>query len=237
MRMTSVVVLLAVPLFALDLARAPGLAAQLGDSGLTIDVHGGLASFGRLLEQHVGPREREVRAANGGSFGGAVGIQPWEDTALRLGVSFQPTQIDLRDDTGLGQVDATIEREGVADMDALVVSVEAATFILGEFSVFKPYTLVGVAAGWWSLGDQGSPATIVAGDNDSKFGLGGTGGLGLEIRPGSAFAVRLEAAQYRLGNPFNGEDAWRVSTGQTFDEPESVRISRYTVGVGISIGG
>lgn len=205
-------------------------------SGVSVDVFGGLSTFGRLLEQYVGASQREVTAADGNAFGAALGVQAWETTALRLGVTRAPTEIDLRDDTGLGGANPLISVDGVADLTATVVALEATSGVLGQFSVFRPYTVVGVAAGWWKLGEQRAVDVIDAGAESSKFGFGGTGGLGVEIRPSSVFLIRLEATQFRLGNPFDGEDAWRVRGGLTFDEPESVRISRYTAGVGISLG-
>ena len=210
-------------------------AAQFDISGITVDVHGGASTVGRMLEQYSGTGEREVRAANGFAFGGSLGVQPWESTAIRLGATWAPSQIEFRDDSGVGAPSPLADVDDVADLDALVLSLEAAASVLGEFNVFRPYTILGVSAGWWMLDD--TSGTILTGGEDTKFGFGATGGLGLEIRPAGAFTIRLEAAQYRLRNPFDGEEAWDISSGITFDEPDAVSLSRYSLGVGIAVGG
>jgi opacity protein-like surface antigen len=112
-------------------------------------------------------------------------------------------------------------------------------FPLSERGRFAPYTLLGVAGGWWSLdeGEEGAQGVVLTGEDDTQFRFGGVGGLGIQVRATPRVVIRLEAAQYRLGNPFDGDDAWRLASGTTFDEPETVRISRYALGLAFSVGG
>lgn len=209
---------------------------EAGNWAVSVEVFGGLATVGRFLEQ-AGPgnTEREITANNAAAYGASIGVQPWESTGLSFGVVTIPTMLAFKDDTGLGSTSPAIENDEVGDLDMLVVSGEAKSSVLGSFGVLRPYTVVGVAAGWFALED--APAAVNTGAEDTRFSFGGSGGLGVEIRPSDALILRLEASQFRLGNPFDGRDAWRADDFETFDEPTSVRISRYTVGLGYSFGG
>ena len=203
----------------------------------TVEAYGGAATFGRFLEQRIGGAgERELRASTALAVGGAVGVRPWQSAALRLGFTWSPTELEFENDGGLGGDE--LEGEGLADLNAYVLSLDVLSFFFGEDRRLAPYAVAGVAGGWWSLDEgEGFGAGEILAEEDTQFRSGTVFGTGLQFRATSRLLLRLEATATQLGNPFDGEDAFRVRSGTTFDEPERVPVTRFTVNLVYTFGG
>jgi hypothetical protein len=202
----------------------------------TVEAYGGAATFGRFLEQRIGGAgERELSASPALAVGGAVGVRPWRSAALRLGFTWAPTELEFENDRGLG---GELEEEGLTDLNAYVLSLDVLSYFFGEDRRLAPYAVAGVVGGWWSLeeGEEFGAGEIVA-EEDTQFRSGTVLGTGLQFRATPRLLLRLEATTAQLGNPFDGEDAFRVSSGTTFDEPERVPVTRFTVNLAYAFGG
>lgn len=235
-------------------APADADAQRAQQPAVTIEAFGGAADYGRFLEQAAvedlvlddgliafGPRvERELTAETGATFGGSIGIWPWEKTAARIGFTWSGSQLEFKDDTGNGS--QTFDSE-LTDMNTYVLSAELLRFLFDAHdNTFAPYANAGVAAVWWSLDENGTlanPADAIAGGDETEFRFGGVGGLGLQIRLGASWATRLEVSTFGLGNPFDGDEGFRNTNPAwfTFDEPNNVRMTRMTVALTYSFLG
>lgn len=209
---------------------------------LSVEALGGASFFGRFLEQsvvtgQVGPLtygERELRAPTSASFGGALTYQPFSNTAVRLGVTHAPTTLEFRDDTGTGAT--TLDTGDLGDLGVTVAALEVMRYLLEDGTV-RPYAIVGVAAGLWTL--DAPDGAIASGGEDTLVRFGGTTGAGLEARPSDRLHVRLEVQASGLGNPFSGQESFypQPAVGDTIeavDEPSVVRVLRLALGVGYS---
>lgn len=222
-----------------DRERAPGL---------TFELFGGVADFGRFLEQVaiadvtmedgvilVGDRfERELTAGTAFTFGGSVGIWPLDKTGVRLGVTWAPTEFEFDDDTPL-EDDEFFDQDDVADLGVFVTSLDVQQYLLDpDENRVAPYANAGFAAAWWNLDDD---ATAILASDDREFRWGGVGGIGVQVGINDNWAVRAEASTFGLGNPFDDDDSYRVADPVflTFDEPSTVRMSRFTLALTYNI--
>lgn len=225
--------------------------------GLTIEVNAGAADYGRFLEQARvtiedpdlipgGPlvftsrEERELTAETAFTFGGSIGTWFQDDLGVRLGVNYNPTQFVFEDDTGDGSEE--FDSDEVADLSAFTLSLEVLKFLVDpEENRFAPYANAGVAAGWWDLGEDedGAAVSPIVAQEETQMRWGGVGGIGLQIGLTESFSTRIEISTFGLGNPFDGDEAFQVDDDEfaTFDEPNSVRLTRLTLGLAYTFGG
>jgi opacity protein-like surface antigen len=210
----------------------------------TVEAYGGASTFGRFLEQRIGGAgERELTANTALAVGGSVGLRAWDRASVRLGFTWSPTELEFEDDRDLGVGD--FDEEALTDLDAYVLSLEVLSLVLGEERRLSPYAVAGIAGGWWSLDGEDEAefgagedhATLATEDGDTQFRPGGVLGTGLQLRATPRLLIRLEAATFRLGNPFDGDESFRVASGQTFDEPERVGMNRFTLNLAYAFGG
>jgi hypothetical protein len=213
-----------------------------------IEAGGGAALFGRFLEQEQGrfTPERELTASTSGVVRAALGVRPWAKSAVRLAFAWAPTEFEFESDAGLDLDDDFDEEDGLSDLNTYVLSLDVLRFLSDERTRFAPYATAGIAGVWWSMeeGDNGfgtgtGERVIVspAGD-DSQFRPGTVFGVGLQVRATQSLLLRLEANSYRLGNPLDGENAFRVTTGgRVIDEPDWVSMNRLTLGLAYVFGG
>jgi len=221
---------LMVPLVVVDAAQA-----QLrGNRGVTLEAFGGVALYGRFLEQRFGAPpvgERELTAGNALTLGGAVGYGLWENTSVRAEFMWSGTEFEYENDGPLVDPDGDIE--DLADVNLYVASVSIQRLFGPPRMKVRPYGIAGVSANWWhvSVPSVGGPGEILAGDGETQFRWGGVGGVGLLYRAKDRLGVRLEVIRVSSRNPFDGDDAWRTATGETFDEPTHVGVTRVALGV------
>ncbi len=203
---------------------------QFPDARFTVEVFGGVADYGRFLEQYAIVDDffgqRELTASTALALGVSVGAFAWEKTGVRLGFTWSPTELEFKDDSGIDV--EVLDDDDLADLSAYVLSLDLMRFLLNPSRRFAPYASAGIAATWWSLGDDGGLDEILSGD-DTHFRWGGMGSIGAQYRVNRNIGVRGEIATMGLGNPFDGNDAFRTATGLTFDEPSSVRLTRITL--------
>lgn len=239
-------------LLGLGLFAAPAY-AQKQEPRFTLAAYGGVASYGRFVEQFAAEgfgavRERELSAGTGAAVGGSLGFFPsiWgiNDIAARVGFQWTTSEFEFENDDPRVPDDFDDDEAEAADFNTYTASVDVMKFLGNASGRVAPYAIAGVSGTWWSLDDGededdidgvgtfGSVRPTLDGD-DTVFRIGGIGGLGLQIRATDAFAIRLEAARYEIRNPFDGdgEDAFGISTGATFDEPNRVGVNRLSLGL------
>lgn len=202
---------------------------EFPDARFTVEVFGGVADYGRFLEQYamVGEflGERELRASTALALGLSVGAFAWEKTGVRLGFTWSPSELEFKDDTGIDV--EVLDEDNLADLSAYVLSLDLMRFLFDPSRRFTPFASAGITATWWSLGDDDSGELIST--DDTHFRWGGMGSIGAQYRVNRKFGVRGEIATMGLGNPFDGKNSFRTATGLTFDEPSSVRLTRITL--------
>ncbi|MEX0893713.1 MAG: outer membrane beta-barrel protein, partial [Gemmatimonadota bacterium] len=218
------------------LLAAPPAAAQ--SSGLTLEAYAGGADFGRFLEDRSGmvlaPREREVSFERALALGGSLGINLWENTGIRAQGTYVGTELVFRDDTPDGG--NTLDVDDVSEVTITTLGVEVIKYLLDPGRDWSPYGVAGITAVRWNaVGERVADIGFSTNDEDSLWRMGGVAGLGLELRPSRALAVRLEASTYALGSPFDGTEAWSTN-GTTVDEPSAGRMTRATVGLAWTFG-
>jgi opacity protein-like surface antigen len=220
----------------------------------TVEVYGGIASFGEFLEQYaididdedivlfdgiIG--QRELRAGNAFTLGAAIAYRVWDKTDARLGFTWAHSELKYEDDTGLNL--DFLDDDDLADFNVYVLSLEVLRFIFDHTCRLNPYLVAGINGAWWHLDDVvnfvvgvGFPRDGFVTSDQTQFRFGGSAGLGLQYRISPQFSARLEVDAFGLGNPFDGENAWVPVTGVTFDEPSHVAMGRYTLHVTYSFG-
>lgn len=207
----------------------------------TLELYGGVANQGRFLLQSL-PGElqgvtpqRELRADNSFSWGGAVSAMILPRTAVRIAFTRMSTDLEYEDDTGVRS--GTFELGDVAGLDSNVLSFEAIRTLFPTWARLTPYGGFGVALVWWNLDEVGPAPPIIAGDGDhTQFRLGGVAILGMQFRPARRWAVRLEASTFGIGNPFTGNASFVPVTGFTIDEPTHVRQTHIRLAAAYTFG-
>jgi hypothetical protein len=220
----------------------------------TVEVYGGIASFGEFLEQYAINIEdedivlfdgiigqRELRAGNAFTLGVAFAYRAWDKTDARLGFTWAGSELNYEDDTGLNL--DFLDEDDVADFNVYVLSLELLRFIFDHTRRLNAYAVGGVNGAWWHLDDvvdfffdDGFIEDGFITADQTQFRLGASAGLGLQYRISPQFSARLEVDVFGLGNPFDGENAWVPVTGVTFDERSHVAVGRYTLNVTYSFG-
>lgn len=200
-----------------------------------VELSGGVADWGRFLEQHVDDRQRELSAETSGAFGLAISAQPWDKTAIRVAGTWVPADLEYDDDTGDDR--EVLDRE-LSDMDVVVLSLGLVKYMFDPKATLAPYASGGITATWWSLDEEGTEIVQAGADaDDSLWRFGGTGAVGIRWNATPRIAVDAEWTSQGLGNPFDGSDSFRTATGEVFDEPGTVRLSRIGLGLTYRFGG
>src|SRR5690606_24041485 len=160
----------------------------------SITLYGGLANQGRFLLQSVDfendpTEQRELRADDAFTWGGAIGAQILSRTRVRLAFTRTSTELDYRDDSGTGS--GQLDIDDVAGLSSNVLSLEALRFLLPE-RTFTPYGGLGFAVNWWNLDPgEGTPLIVAADGDDTQFRLAGSAVLGVQYRISARWAARL----------------------------------------------
>lgn len=199
-------------------------------STLSVEAYAGGASFGRFLEQRFAGGERELTPDAAFAAGGAVNVYPFEKTWLRVGYTWVGSELEYHDDSGFDV--ETREREDLSFLASNTASLEALTLFLDPVRRFNPYAVAGVTGTLWSLGDDElGLGEVRPGEDDTLLRFGANAGLGLQARIVEDLVLRAEVNNFGLGNPFDGNNAFRTGSGLTFSEPPIVRMTRYTLGL------
>ncbi len=193
---------------------------------VSVGVMGGMFTFGRFLEQHVTGGDRELKAGASPGFAGSLDLNVGKQTAVRASFLYAPATLEFRDDTGTGST--RLDRNNLADLHAAVVSGDVLQFVVDQRRPIAPYAVAGFAAGFWSLNNAADEiAGGASGSRETRFGS--VVGVGVQLRATPGLALRLEATSDRLGNPFDGNDSFRVTSGDTFDEPSKSDVNRISL--------
>jgi len=203
----------------------------------TLGVVGAVSSFTRFLEQRVpAGGQRELTGSTVGSGGINAGVWPFEKTEVRFGVTFAPSTLEFQDDTGTGS--QTLDAENLADLNTYVFRIEALQFLAPERGRFVPYFIVGMGGALYDLTSH-SPEIVneVSDSNGTRFKIGTGIGLGAQVRATPHISLQLEGRGWALQNPFDGENSFRVTSGETFDEPSITTFIELSLGLSYSFFG
>lgn len=211
------------------------------DRTWTFELFGGLANFGRFLEQYADVEiieiiddiddfdvlfvgQRELTAGNSFIFGGSAAYRIWDKTHARLAFSYTASELEFEDDSGTDS--GLLDDDDLADLGVFVLSLEVFRYVLDPARRWVPFVAAGVSGAWWHVDDDDEILS-----DGTEFRWGGTGSVGIEYRASRRWSVRAEVATMGLGNPFDGNESFRTDDGVTFDEPSTTRLSRITLGV------
>lgn len=196
----------------------------------SIEVNGGAAKFSRFLEQRILGGDRELTAEPAPTVSVAVGYQPWEKAAFRLSGSFVPANLEFKTDIGDGST--ALDAADVGKITVFTLGVEVVRFVSLPFGPFRPYGSAGVLASMWGMDTESVGAGEVVPQGDGQVRLGAITRAGLQISATPQLSLRLEINSISTGNPFDGEDSYRVVEGATvFDEPEVASIRQLMLGL------
>ena len=189
-----------------------------------VSAMGGAGYFGRFLGQDFEEGQRKLKGKTVGDVGGGISVGAAAGrNAGQVGVFFLPTTLRWSDDTGRDS-DA-LDVDDLVDLDAYVLSAEFVHFLANpdEYNIV-PYTMTGVTATYWKLGDTTGPIEGAGADgsDDAIFKYGVTAGFGVQIQTGHALALKIGLNTAKLGNPFTGKNSFQAVDGHTFDEPGTV---------------
>lgn len=212
----------------------PALAQEAGWDTVAVEVTAGIANFGHLLEQRFDGGERELSPGTTFAAGAAVSVFPYPKTWFRLGYTWAGGELEYRDDSGIDS--DRLDLEDLSFLTANTLSLEVLQLLLGPEALLNPYALAGIAATLWKLEDDPPGVQVRPGDSDTLFRFGATAGFGVQLRPFDGLIFRAEVNNFALGNPFDGNNAYRAQEGVTFSEPEIVRMSRYGITVAYHFG-
>lgn len=207
---------------------------KAGWETVAVEVIAGVAQFGHMLEQRFDGGERELSPGATFAAGAAVSVFPYPKTWLRLGYTWAGGELEFRDDSGFDT--DRLDLEDLSFVTANTLSFEVLQLLLGPEALLNPYVLAGVAATLWSIEDEPPGPQVRPGHSDMLFRFGATAGFGVQVRPFDGLIFRAEVDNFALGNPFDGNDAWRAREGETFSEPDIVRMSRYGLSVAYHFG-
>lgn len=201
---------------------------------VAVDLNAGIAHFGHMLEQRFDGGERELSPGTTFAAGLAVSVFPYPKTWLRLGYTWAGGELEFRDDSGLDS--ERLDLEDLPFVTANTASLEVLQLLLDADALVNPYVLAGVAATLWDIDDDPPDPLVRPGDSSLLFRFGATAGFGVQVRPFDGLIFRAEVDNFGLGNPFDGRDAWRATEGETFSEPDIVRMSKYSLSVAYQFG-
>jgi len=201
----------------------------------TIEMHTGVSTFSKFLEADVLypnnplPRgQRSVKADPAFILGGALGAWLWEGVGFRAAYTWAHTELDYKDTSGLDS--DLLDRDGLNSLNAHLIGLEVVKTVFEHRRSVNPYLVAGINGEFWVLGRPKRSDAITT-TKKTLFRWGGSAGMGIQFRPSRRFVIRLEAARYALGNPFEGKKAFRPESGRSFDKPDVVTMPRYTIGL------
>lgn len=218
--------------FALAAALSVTPAAARGQQlplEVTIGAHGGGSIFTEFLEQRVSDPvggEREIVAQTAAMIGGSISFSRWPMTEVRIGADWAGTEIDARDDSGI-ESDA-LDEDALADLNVVLGQLSIVRYVMPKDAPIAPYLTLGVNVAVWAL-DEAAGGDLGA-IEETQVRYGATAGVGARFAIGPQAGLRIEIDRATVGNPFDGESAFRVS-GDTFDEPSTVGILRLVGGL------
>jgi hypothetical protein len=213
-------------------------------------VNIGSASFGHFLEERLGETgDRELSGTSNITPSLTVDYRPWTKFGIRAFGAYTPSELQFEDDTGFEFVgvrnpdfdfsEDELEGEDIRNMRVWNFGLELVRYVDLEFMGFIPYITLGFAGTNWSIDDERDDVEpqfqgVIVTDDSSVLRWGAMSTLGFQMQATDALGFRLEGTVIRMGNPFNGDDNWRIrtETGQfVFDEPSVVRQLRLSAGV------
>lgn len=221
---------------AVSAATAPAGRAQqpVRPLEISISAHGGGAIFTEFLEQRVqgdeGAGERELVAKSSPLIGGSVSFSRWEMSEVRLGVDWTGTEIEYRDDSAIESDE--LDQEGLADLHLVVAQLAVIRHLMPRDARVSPYLSLGVNVAVWALDEE--PGGAVGATEETQVRFGATTGIGARFAASPRMALRIEIDRATVGNPFDGDSAYRVA-GDTFDEPSTVGILRLMGGLSYTL--
>jgi hypothetical protein len=192
----------------------------------TIGVHGGGAIFTEFLEQRADGGERELVAKTSPVIGGSISLSRWVLSEGRLSVDWTGTEIEFRDDTGDGSDE--LDEDGLADLNLVVAQLAVVQYVITPDHTFVPYITLGFNVAFWALDEIAGG--VVGAEDETQVRYGATAGVGGRFAINPRTHLRVEIDRTTLGNPFDGESAFRIG-GDTFDEPSVVGVLRLMAGV------
>lgn len=196
----------------------------------TIGVHGGASIFTAFLEQRIsgdeGLGERELVAQTAPMIGGSISFSRWPMTEVRLGADWAGTEIDARDDSGIES--SALDEDALADLNFVLGQLAIVRYVMPKDAPIAPYLTLGVNVAYWAL-DEATGGDLGA-IEETQVRYGATAGIGARFAVGQQVGLRVEIDRATVGNPFDGESAFRVS-GETFDEPSTIGILRLMGGL------
>jgi outer membrane protein with beta-barrel domain len=203
-----------------------------------VDLHAGIGNYGRFLldtpfDDFIDDfRERELRGTGAFTLGLGVGATPLPRVGFRLGASHTWSNLEFRDDTGIGT--DVLDDDDVGNLRQWLISAEVIRYLLLESSKFTPYGSGGILASWWHLDEEDLELTAPSGN--THFRWGATGMIGLQFRLSKQWRARVEAATASIGNPFTGNESFLVIDDHKIDEPSRVRKTDFRVALQYSWG-
>ena len=196
----------------------------------TIGVHGGASIFTAFLEQRIsgdeGLGERELVAQTAPMVGGSISFSRWPMTEVRVGADWVGTEIDARDDSGIES--SALDEDALADLNFVLGQLAIVRYVMPKDAPIAPYLTLGVNVAFWAL-DEATGGDLGA-IEETQVRYGATAGIGARFAVGQQVGLRVEIDRATVGNPFDGESAFRVS-GDTFDEPSTIGILRLMGGL------
>lgn len=196
----------------------------------TIGVHGGASIFTAFLEQRIsgdeGLGERELVAQTAPMIGGSISFSRWPLTEVRVGADWAGTEIDARDDSGIES--SALDEDALADLNFVLGQLAIVRYVMPKDAPIAPYLTLGVNVAFWAL-DEATGGDLGA-IEETQVRYGATAGIGARFAVGQQVGLRVEIDRATVGNPFDGESAFRVS-GDTFDEPSTIGILRLMGGL------
>jgi hypothetical protein len=197
---------------------------------LTIGAHGGGSIFSEFLEQRAGDGERELVAKTAPMIGGSIALTRWDFSEIRLSADWTGTEIEFQDDSGDDSDE--LDEEGLADVNLVLAQLAIVRHIVARDAPVSPYLLLGLNVGFWALDEQAGGE--IGAEEETQMRLGATTGIGARFAVGDNVGLRIEVDRSTIGNPFDGESAFRVG-GDTFDEPSTLGVLRLIGGLSYTL--
>jgi len=220
----------------LSATSAPVLAQQPGPLEITIGAHGGGSIFTEFIEQRVAGDEvpvggeRELVAQTSAMIGGSISFSRWPMTEVRVGADWVGTEIDFQDDSGIES--EALDEEALADLNLVLGQLSIVRYVMPKDAPIAPYLTLGVNVAVWALDEAAGGALGAIEETQVRYGA--TAGVGARFAVSPQMGLRIEIDRATVGNPFDGESAFRVG-GDTFDEPSTVGILRLVGGLSYTI--
>jgi Outer membrane protein beta-barrel domain len=192
-----------------------------------VSAHGGYSDHGRFLLQEAAAGERALRGEGTWNFGAGAGVNFLPRAGARLGYSYASTDLEFRDDNGNGS--AVPDVEGLGRLESHLATIEYVRTLFPADAAVTPFATAGFVASWWKLAPDSE--ILEPGGGGTEFRLGAIATLGLQVRVGSWFDVRLEAASTSVRNPFTGSDSFVANSGTKIDEPSRVGRTDFRLAV------